>query len=121
MSNCTIFLECTSGLGDTLFDVAAGVTVALARACVLPRVRTRWQHRLDQEPGSHEDAAARMKLVNPVIIPRNHIVEEALNEALRLEQEGAQLGGRLGGIKFREAQDWYTKAFRLNPELEKTV
>lgn len=43
--------------------------------------RTRWQHRLDQEPGSHEDAAARMKLVNPVIIPRNHIVEEALNEA----------------------------------------
>lgn len=43
--------------------------------------RTRWQHRLDQESGSHEDAAARMKLVNPVIIPRNHIVEEALKEA----------------------------------------
>ena len=43
--------------------------------------RTRWQHRLDQESGSHEDAAARMKLVNPVIIPRNHLVEEALKEA----------------------------------------
>ncbi len=41
----------------------------------------RWQRRLAQEPGSRADAAARMRRVNPVIIPRNLRVEEALAAA----------------------------------------
>ncbi len=42
---CTVYLECTTGMGDLLFDAAAGVTVALERGCVLPRVRSHWQRK----------------------------------------------------------------------------
>ena len=38
----------------------------------------RWYQRLAREPGSFVDAAKRMRTVNPVIIPRNLKVEEAL-------------------------------------------
>jgi uncharacterized protein YdiU (UPF0061 family) len=41
----------------------------------------RWQQRLAQEPGSPVTAVARMRQVNPVIIPRNLRVEEALTAA----------------------------------------
>lgn len=40
---CSVFLECTSGMGDIVPDTAAGVAIALERGCVKPRVRTRWQ------------------------------------------------------------------------------
>ncbi len=38
----------------------------------------RWYQRVAREPGSFVDAAKRMRTVNPVIIPRNLKVEEAL-------------------------------------------
>ena len=38
----------------------------------------RWSQRLTREPGSVADVAKRMQTVNPVIIPRNLKVEEAL-------------------------------------------
>ena len=41
----------------------------------------RWRTRLDREPESVAHAASRMRLVNPVIIPRNDRVEEALAAA----------------------------------------
>ena len=41
----------------------------------------RWQQRLTREPGGPAAAAARMRQVNPVIIPRNLRVEEALAAA----------------------------------------
>ena len=37
-----------------------------------------WRARLAREPGSPGDAAARMRRVNPAVIPRNHRVEDAL-------------------------------------------
>jgi uncharacterized protein YdiU (UPF0061 family) len=37
-----------------------------------------WRARLARQPGAPGDAAARMREVNPVVIPRNHRVEEAL-------------------------------------------
>ena len=40
-----------------------------------------WQTRLAREPGSPEDLVARMQRANPVVIPRNHRVEEALEAA----------------------------------------
>jgi serine/tyrosine/threonine adenylyltransferase len=42
---------------------------------------TQWQARLARQPGSPADAAARMRRVNPLVIPRNHRVEEALTAA----------------------------------------
>jgi uncharacterized protein YdiU (UPF0061 family) len=37
-----------------------------------------WRARLARQPGAPGDAAARMREVNPVVIPRNHRVEEVL-------------------------------------------
>ena len=42
----------------------------------------RWQERLSAEPGGFEQAQARMARVNPAVIPRNHLVEEALTNAV---------------------------------------
>ena len=41
-----------------------------------------WLHRLDQQPGGQAAAAERMDSINPVYIPRNHKVEEALSSAV---------------------------------------
>ena len=43
----------------------------------------RWQRRSGLEDCSPEDFAARLLKRNPVFIPRNHLVEEAINEAER--------------------------------------
>ena len=45
----------------------------------------RWLERASRQPGGVEAARARMQTVNPVVIPRNHLVEEAL---LQAESEG---------------------------------
>ncbi len=41
----------------------------------------RWRHRCEQESVQAPERAARMRRVNPWIIPRNHLVEEALQAA----------------------------------------
>jgi len=41
----------------------------------------KWRARLDSEGRSHEDITKRMNAVNPLYIPRNHIVEAALGAA----------------------------------------
>jgi len=40
-----------------------------------------WRRRLNSDPTSQEERAARMRQVNPAFIPRNHRVEAALNAA----------------------------------------
>jgi uncharacterized protein YdiU (UPF0061 family) len=42
---------------------------------------TTWRKRLQHEPVSAADRAAQMRSVNPLFIPRNHLVEAALNAA----------------------------------------
>jgi hypothetical protein len=74
IDNCTVFLECTSGIGDLLFDTLSGVTVALAaRGCTPPvRVRTRWQRR-----DRHYDWPALIRselfvMDSPLPVPAHH-------------------------------------------------
>jgi len=43
---------------------------------------TRWRNRLANETLSAEDRALAMRRVNPAFIPRNHLVEEALQAAI---------------------------------------
>ncbi|MDO5102512.1 MAG: protein adenylyltransferase SelO [Lautropia sp.] len=43
--------------------------------------QARWRARLDQQPQSRQEAAALMQSLNPVVIPRNALVEAALEEA----------------------------------------
>jgi uncharacterized protein YdiU (UPF0061 family) len=42
-----------------------------------------WRERLDKEPADGQERAAAMRSVNPVFIPRNHLVEAALDAANR--------------------------------------
>jgi uncharacterized protein YdiU (UPF0061 family) len=42
-----------------------------------------WRQRLEEEPKSKDDRAAAMRAMNPAFIPRNHLVEEALEAAVR--------------------------------------
>jgi uncharacterized protein YdiU (UPF0061 family) len=42
----------------------------------------RWRQRLDEEPGSGQARSAAMRAVNPAFIPRNHVVEAALDAAV---------------------------------------
>jgi uncharacterized protein YdiU (UPF0061 family) len=44
---------------------------------------TRWSARLTRQPQSHEDVSRLMHSRNPVVIPRNHRVEEALTAAVQ--------------------------------------
>ena len=41
----------------------------------------RWKQRLAQQPGTLAEAADRMDATNPLVIPRNHLVEAALDAA----------------------------------------
>ena len=42
-----------------------------------------WRERLNEEPADGQERAAAMRSVNPVFIPRNHLVEAALDAASR--------------------------------------
>ena len=42
----------------------------------------RWKQRLEDDPQSTDDRHLHMRAVNPLYIPRNHLVEEALNAAI---------------------------------------
>jgi uncharacterized protein YdiU (UPF0061 family) len=42
---------------------------------------SRWRHRLGEEDTSPEERSMAMRLANPAFIPRNHLVEAALNAA----------------------------------------
>jgi serine/tyrosine/threonine adenylyltransferase len=41
-----------------------------------------WRRRLNEEPGSGQTRAAAMRAVSPALIPRNHVVEAALDAAV---------------------------------------
>ncbi len=47
-----------------------------------------WRHRLAQETISGEERAALMRSVNPALIPRNHVVETALESAVERQDFG---------------------------------
>ncbi|MDB3936504.1 protein adenylyltransferase SelO family protein [Granulosicoccus sp.] len=43
----------------------------------------RWQQRLDNEPEQMERSRQRMQQVNPIVIPRNHLIEAFIDQAIR--------------------------------------
>lgn len=55
---------------------------------VLDEWLTRWRERLSREDIAAEDRAAAMDSVNPVYIPRNHLVEAALDAAVSSDDLG---------------------------------
>ncbi|MEI6714720.1 MAG: YdiU family protein [Verrucomicrobiota bacterium] len=49
----------------------------------LERWLPNWRERLEREVLPNKDRAEAMRRVNPAVIPRNHLVESALNEAMQ--------------------------------------
>lgn len=66
----------------------AGVRTLFADAGAYDGWAARWRERLALESASGEERAARMRLVNPAFIPRNHLVEAALVAAAERENFG---------------------------------
>ena len=52
--NCAVILECTTGLGDMVFDVISGVPAARASSCARPTVFTKFQMRHDAPPRHYD-------------------------------------------------------------------
>jgi uncharacterized protein YdiU (UPF0061 family) len=71
---------CDAAEGD------AGVRELFAEPGAYDAWAVRWRGRLREEAESERGAA--MRLVNPAFIPRNHLVEEALNAAMWREDFG---------------------------------
>ena len=61
----------------------AGVRTLFAGSGAYDGWAAQWRRRLDEEPADAQARAAAMRSVNPLIIPRNHLVEAALDAATR--------------------------------------
>jgi uncharacterized protein YdiU (UPF0061 family) len=69
----------------------------------------RWRHRLDDDPITAEERAQAMRQANPAFIPRNHLVEAALNAAT--ERQDFQ--------PFEDMLDVVSRPFDTRPGLER--
>jgi uncharacterized protein YdiU (UPF0061 family) len=68
-----------------------------------------WRKHIDEEPKDGQARAAWMRSVNPAIIPRNHLVEAALDAASR--QQDFQ--------PFEELLDAFSRPYEVRPGFEK--
>ncbi|HEY1895284.1 MAG TPA: YdiU family protein [Terracidiphilus sp.] len=63
-------------------DGDEGVRALFADPGAYDRWAAGWRRRLEEEPFSREERGAAMRRTNPAFIPRNHMVEAALNAAV---------------------------------------
>jgi uncharacterized protein YdiU (UPF0061 family) len=87
----------------------AGVRLLFADAGAYDGWAAEWRERLNEEPADAETRAAAMRRENPAIIPRNHIVEAALDAANR----------RQDFQPFEDLLDAVSRPFEERPGLEK--
>ena len=84
-----------------------------ARCSPTPTIMTRglplWRQRLNEEPRSAQARAAAMRAANPAFIPRNHLVEAALDAAIR----------RQDFQPFEELLDVVSRPYEDRPNLER--
>ena len=76
-----------------------------------------WRRRLDEEPGDGQARAAAMRRTNPAFIPRNHLVEAAL-EAASLRQDFQPFEDLLAVISrpYEERQEFERYSTAARPE-----
>ena len=70
------------GLSDATLGDNSGVLQQFQNTATYEAWETKWLSRLEREPTPPSKRAAAMNKVNPIYIPRNHKVEEALSEAI---------------------------------------
>ena len=84
--------ETSADYTDTFRALSGATTLppALERARGWDAWRARWDARCDRAHGDGPTAAARdrMRNANPAVIPRNHLVEEALDAAVKTKDFG---------------------------------
>ena len=68
-----------------------------------------WCRRLNEEPGSAQARAVAMRAVNPAFIPRNHVVEAALDAAVQRQHVQP----------FEELLDVVSRPYEDRPNLER--
>ena len=68
-----------------------------------------WRRRLEEEAASVEEQTAQMRRVNPVFIPRNHLVEAVI--AAAVERQDFQ--------PFEELLDVVSRPYEDRPEMER--
>jgi uncharacterized protein YdiU (UPF0061 family) len=61
----------------------AGIRTRFADPAAYDTWAAQWRERLQKEPADQQARATAMRRVNPLFIPRNHLVEEALDAASR--------------------------------------
>lgn len=88
----TLMEQTSSDYTDTFRALSGATTLppALERAPGWDEWRTRWDARCDRARGAEptSDARDRMSNANPAVIPRNYLVEEALDAAVTQEDLG---------------------------------
>ncbi|GAB3068907.1 YdiU family protein [Salinicoccus sesuvii] len=78
-----------------------------------------WQERLESQSISIEAAYKKMRSVNPAVIPRNHLVEEALDAAV--ENGDFTKASKLIEVLSSPFDDGHERMFKEPPEDEKRV
>ena len=73
-----------------------------------------WRRRLMEENANPDTRRAAMRAVNPAFIPRNHVVEAALDAAVT-RQDFAPLRNCLKSCRDRMRTGWATRAMRRHP------
>jgi serine/tyrosine/threonine adenylyltransferase len=68
-----------------------------------------WRRRLEQEPLSGQERAAAMRMANPAFIPRNHIVEAALDATVERQDLGP----------FEELLEVVSRPYEERPNLDR--
>jgi serine/tyrosine/threonine adenylyltransferase len=99
---------CTAAIGP---EGDEGVRTLFAEPSAYDAWAVQWRRRLEAEPGSQQERAAVMRKANPAFIPRNHLVEEALDAAV--ERQDFQPFEQLLDVVSRPCED--------RPELERYV
>jgi uncharacterized protein YdiU (UPF0061 family) len=87
----------------------AGVRTLFADPAAYDTWAAVWRQRLNEEPVSSQERAAAMRKVNPVFIPRNHMVEAALSAAV--ERQAFQ--------PFEELLDVVSRPYEGRPGLQR--
>jgi protein adenylyltransferase len=75
------FTSCFRALSSALRGDDAGVRALFSQTAAFDAWHARWRAQISAQGGDPDATAAAMERVNPVYIPRNHLVEEALDAA----------------------------------------
>jgi len=99
---------CTAAIGP---EGDEGVRTLFAEPGAYDAWAAQWRRRLEEEPGFQQERAAVMRKANPAFIPRNHMVEEAIDAAV--ERQDFQ--------PFEQLLEVGSRPYEDRPELERYV